>query len=102
MDQNPAQRLTAREALKRVLVSRYENPDVNLTVLAAYSVPKGYMVLANASGNDLPGFELWFFSHSAVLFERLKLPLSYTTEESMVLAAKRLANILEAVPLSLD
>jgi hypothetical protein len=35
MDQNPAQRLTAREALKRVLVSRYENTDINPTVLAA-------------------------------------------------------------------
>jgi hypothetical protein len=46
--------------------------------------------------------QVWFFSHSAVLFEKLRLHPKYTREQSMVMAAKRLANILEAVPLPLD
>jgi hypothetical protein len=85
-----------------MLVKRYDNPDINPTVLAAYSVPQGYMVLANAYGEDVRGFDIWIFSHTTITLERLRLSPVYTTEQSLILAAERLAKILGATPLPLD
>ena|SRR5581483_8956898 len=96
--QNPSQRLSARDALKHVLVNQFASPNIHPTIPAAYSLEKSCMILASVYGDDVGGFDIWISSHMKIIHERLSLSPKYITEQSLMLVA----NNLGATPLPLN